>query len=245
MTESDRQELEARRKGYIQDGVYVKLDIDARVITKEAIKTWATEDLEIIRDTITEVIKEHLGFDPATKDNGRESSSPMGAGSSPVPAPHKPEYYVCPMGQSKMSLICPVCTEDEDIDMIRGTDYPNTKHKGFERHPELEVGAFKDTKCLVEKGAFTEPESLFKPEEESFSAMSISGRAVDEIVPGLYWVVDKENKMEVAEFVRVNDGERLWRFEGGHEILYPEKENIKAIGPRVEEPKDEEFRKVE
>jgi len=52
----DRMELEARRKGYVQDGVYVKVDVDARVITKELIKPWAPEDLEIIRDRITEAI---------------------------------------------------------------------------------------------------------------------------------------------------------------------------------------------
>jgi hypothetical protein len=62
MSLDDKTELEARRKGYVQDGVYVKVNIDARVINKETIKTWAVEDLVNIRDTITERIVEYLGF---------------------------------------------------------------------------------------------------------------------------------------------------------------------------------------
>jgi hypothetical protein len=62
MDMDDKTELEARRKGYVQPGVYVHVDIDARVITEDLIKSWDPEDLLLVYEEIGDFLKRNHSY---------------------------------------------------------------------------------------------------------------------------------------------------------------------------------------
>jgi hypothetical protein len=57
MDNEEKIELDARRKGYTQSGVYVRVDVDARVITDELLKTWNPEDVLVVYEQIGEFLE--------------------------------------------------------------------------------------------------------------------------------------------------------------------------------------------